>query len=69
MDDQTANSAREYYEMIVNDDSSYFTKKSLIYDDLVVGTKTELSMWPYYIVYYVIVSRYCSVSLYFGIFP
>eukprot|EP00486_Rosalina_sp_Unknown_P004296 CAMPEP_0201571712 /NCGR_PEP_ID=MMETSP0190_2-20130828/14615_1 /ASSEMBLY_ACC=CAM_ASM_000263 /TAXON_ID=37353 /ORGANISM="Rosalina sp." /LENGTH=382 /DNA_ID=CAMNT_0047996651 /DNA_START=69 /DNA_END=1218 /DNA_ORIENTATION=- len=44
MDDQTANSARKYYEMIVNADSPYPRKKSLIYDDLVIGTKTELDM-------------------------
>ena len=59
MDDETANSARKYYEMIVNADSPYSRKKSLIYDDLVIGTKTELSM-PYTL---------SSVSLHFGIFP
>ena len=43
MDDETAKSARKYYEMIVNADSAYSRKKALIYEDLVIGTKTELS--------------------------
>ena len=45
MDDQTANSARKYYELIVNADTPYSRKKSLIYDDLVIGSKAGLRMF------------------------
>eukprot|EP01084_Bolivina_argentea_P165838 288031_1 len=45
MDDTTANAARQYYEMIVNNDTDEFQhKKTLIYSDLVMGNKTELNM-------------------------
>ena len=45
MDIETTNAARLYYEMIVNNNNTSFKqKKELIYNDLVIGSRTELSL-------------------------